>query len=435
MTTAVVGGGLSGLVRARALAARGEQVLLFEESRDPGGVVRTERRDGYLLELGPNTVRPTPELWQLVEELGLASEAVLADPRTPRFVDFGGKLHRLPASPAGLVGTQLLSPRGKLRLLAEPFVPRRSPASESVADFFARRAGREVAERLAEPFVSGIWGGRGDRLSIAYAFPSLARWEETSGSIAAGAFSALRSRSKTEPGGPRGLLSFRGGLSTLPRRLAEDLGPAAHFGRRVDSVAPSGDGWTLTVSGREVRADRICLAAPAHEAARLIEPFEPKAAAALRAIPHAPLAVLHVASPAPPRLEGFGHLVVPQKERRILGAIWSSSLFPDRAPEGRALFAVFLGGARDPEVLELSDEALFDAAARDLAAVGLPSSPELLRVTRYGRAIPQYDLGHGKRIETLEDTERGHPGLSLLGSYRGGISVGDVVRSALVVSS
>jgi oxygen-dependent protoporphyrinogen oxidase len=145
--------------------------------------------------------------------------------------------------------------------------------------------------------------------------------------------------------------------------------------------------------------------------------------------------VLHVASPAPPRLEGFGYLVVPQRERRILGAIWSSSLFPDRAPEGRALFAVFLGGARDPAALELSDDALFDAASRDLAAVGLPSSPELLRVTRYGRAIPQYDLGHGKRIEALEDAERGNPGLSLLGSYRGGISVGDVVCSALAVSS
>jgi oxygen-dependent protoporphyrinogen oxidase len=338
-------------------------------------------------------------------------------------------------SPSGLVGTKLLSGRGKLRLLAEPFVRRGSPANESVADFFARRVGREVAERLVEPFVSGIWGGRADRLSIVQAFPSLARWEVGSGSIARGGFSAMRNRSKNGPRGKRGLLSFRGGLATLPRRLADELGPRAHFGRRVDSIARSGDGWMLSVSGQEIRADRICLAAPAHEAARLIEPFEPEASAALRAISYAPLVVLHVASPAPPRLEGFGHLVVPQRERRILGAIWSSILFPDRAPEGRALFTVFLGGARDPAALELSDNALLDAASRDLAAVGLPSSPELLRVARYGRAIPQYDLGHGKRIETLADTERGNPGLCLLGSYRGGVSVGDVVRSALAVSS
>jgi len=435
VTTAVVGGGLSGLVRARALAARGEPVLLFEESRHPGGVVRTEKSDGYLLELGPNTVRPTPELWRLVEELGLASEALLASPRTPRFVDYGGRLHRLPVSPAGLVATRLLTARGKARLLAEPFVARGTPTRESVAAFFERRLGREVAERLVEPFVSGIWGGRADRLSVAHAFPSLARWEETWGSIARGAFAGLRERRKAAAGSPRGLLSFRDGLSALPRRLAEDLGPAAHFGRRVDSLAPTADGWRLSLSGQAVRADRICLAVPAPEAARLVEPFAPAAAAALRAIPHAPLAVLHAASAAPTRLEGFGHLVVPQKERRILGAIWSSAVFPGRAPQGRALFTVYFGGARDPGALELSDDALVDAASRDLSAVGLPRSLEPVRVTRYARAIPQYDFEHGERMEELAEAERRNPGLTFLGSYRGGISVDDVVRSALALPS
>ena len=430
MTTAVIGGGLSGLVRARSLAARGEQVLLFEASREPGGVVRTEKRDGYLLELGPNTVRPTPELWRIVEELGLESEALLADPRTPRFIDFGGRLHRLPASPAAFVATRLLTARGKLRLLAEPFVPRGNTAGETVADFFARRAGREVAERLVEPFVSGIWGGRADRLAIADAFPSLARWERTSGSVARGAFAARRSRPKTAPRGKRGLLSFRGGLSTLPRRLAEELGPAAHFGRRADSLVPSGDGWRLSVPGQEIRADRVCLAAPAPEAARLVDAFAPEASSALRAIPHAPLAVLHVAAAAPPRLEGFGHLVVPQSHRRILGAIWSSALFPGRAPAGRALFTVYLGGARDPGALELSDPALMDAASHDLAAVGLPGSLELIAVTRYPGAIPQYEFGHAGRMEKLAEAERQNPGLTFLGSYRGGVAVGDVVRSA-----
>lgn len=433
MTTAVVGGGLSGLVRARALAARGEEVLLFEESDHPGGVVRSENRGGYLLELGPNTVRPTPELWALVEELGLESEALLADPRTPRFIDFDRRLHPLPMSPGGLIGTKLLSARGKLRLLAEPFVRRGNPSGENVRDFFTRRLGPEVADRLVEPFVSGIWGGRADRLSIAQAFPSLARWETASGSITRGAFAAMRGRPKTAPRGKRGLLSFRAGLSTFPRRLADDLGPRAHFGRRVDSIFRTGDGWQLAVSGETTRADRVCVATPAREAARLVESFAPEAAAALRAIPHAPLAVLHLASAAPARLEGFGHLVVPQPERRILGAIWSSGLFPGRAPEGRSLFTVFLGGMRDPEALELSDDALVAAAARDLAAVGLPGELDPIRVTRYSGAIPQYDLAHGNRIETLAETERRHPGLFFLGSYRGGVAVGDVVRSALAL--
>jgi protoporphyrinogen/coproporphyrinogen III oxidase len=435
VTTAIVGGGLSGLVRARALAARGEQVLLFEASRNPGGVVRTEKREGYLLELGPNTVRPTPELWQIVEDLGLEPEVLLADPRSPRFIDFGGRLHRLPASPGHLVGTRLLTARGKIRLLAEPFVRRGVGVEESVADFFARRVGPEVAERLVEPFVSGIWGGRGDRLSVADAFPSIARWEATSGSVARGAFSAMRRRPKTAPRGKRGLLSFRDGLAALPRRLAKELGPAAHFGRRVDSLAPSGEGWRLSVSGQEIRSDRVCVAAPAPEAARLVEPFAPEASAALRGIPHAPLAVLHVSSAASRRLVGFGHLVVPRSDRRILGAIWSSALFPGRAPEGRALFTVYLGGARDPGALELSDDALLDAASRDFAAVGLPRSLDLVAVTRYSGAIPQYEFGHGGRIEKLAETERRNPGLTFLGSYRGGVAVGDVVRSAVSLPS
>jgi protoporphyrinogen/coproporphyrinogen III oxidase len=431
LTTAVIGGGLAGLVRAHTLGLRGEPVLLFEASREPGGVVRTERRDGYLLELGPNSVRPTPELWGLVEALGLGGEALVADPRTPRFVDYGGRLHRVPTSPAGIVGTSLLSWRGKLRFLGEPFASRGRVRGESVAAFFSRRLGPEAVERLIEPFVSGIWGGRADSLSIADSFPMLAQWEAERGSIIRGALASKRAGRKAGPRPPRGLLSFREGLATLPRRLSEAIGPRVRFESRVDSLAPSGDAWRIAAAGRDTDVARVFVATPARDAARLVESFAFEAASALRAIPYAPLVVLHVSAPAPDRLRGFGHLVVPTADRRILGAIWSSCLFAGRAPAGRALFTVFLGGARDPAALDLADGALADAAGRDLAAVGLPRSLEVVRVTRYPAAIPQYDLGHASRIETIERAERANPGLFFLGSYRGGVSVGDVVRSAL----
>ncbi|MEO8349617.1 MAG: protoporphyrinogen oxidase, partial [Acidobacteriota bacterium] len=244
LTTAVVGAGLSGLVRARTIVARGEDVVLFEESDRAGGVVRSERRDGYLLELGPNTVRPTPELSSLVDELGLAEEVLLADPRLPRYVDFGSRLHQLPTSPAALFGTKLLSPRGKLRLLQEPFVPRGDPSGESVHAFFARRVGAEVADRFVEPFVSGIWAGRADALSAAHAFPALASLETEFGSLTRGGLATLRRRTPSR-GGRRGLLSFRSGLEALPRRLAEELGPRVRFGTRVDSVRRRGNTWVL----------------------------------------------------------------------------------------------------------------------------------------------------------------------------------------------
>jgi oxygen-dependent protoporphyrinogen oxidase len=396
--------------------------------------VHSEERDGYLLELGPNTVRPTAELWGLVEELDLESEAILADPRLPRFVDYGGRLHALPASPAGLISTRLLSGWGKLRLLAEPFAPRGDPSRETVREFFTRRVGPEVAERLVEPFVAGIWGGRSDRLSLAESFPLLARWESESGSLTQGALAALRKRPKGARSGKKGLLSFRAGLETLPRRLAESLGKRARFGTRVESVRHEDGGWKLSLAGEDVAVDRLCLATPAPEAARLVAGVATDAAAALISIPQAPLVVLHLSTPAIETLRGFGHLVVPQPERRILGAIWSSSVFAGRAPAGRSLFTVFLGGARDPHAIDLPDGDLLAVASRDLAAaLDVPTDFAVVRVTRYARAIPQYDRDHRSRLDTLVRAEAELPGLSFLGSYRGGVSVGDVVRSALAI--
>lgn len=433
MTTAVVGAGLSGLVRTRTLVARGEDVVLFEESNRAGGVVRSERRDGYLLELGPNTVRPTPELSSLVDELGLADETLLADARLPRYVDFGGRLHPLPMSPGALLGTKLLSTRGKLRILREPFVRRGDPSKESIRDFFARRLGPEVADRFVEPFVSGIWAGRSDALAAAHAFPALVRAETEFGSLTRGGLAALRRRAPSRAG-RRGLLSFRSGLEALPRRIAEELGSRVRFGTRVDSVRRAGKRWLLSAAGEEVEVDAVCLAAPARDAARLLRDLDPEAAAALAGIPQPPLVVLHVGLRGPIPLRGFGHLVVPQPGRRILGAVWSSNLFPGRAPEGSSLLTVFLGGMRDPAAIELSDPDLLAAATRDLdAAFAARVELEPILVTRYPRALPQYDFGHGERLAHLARAERALPGLTLLGNYRGGVSVGDVVRSARIV--
>ena len=200
----------------------------------------------------------------------------------------------------------------------------------------------------------------------------------------------------------------------------------------VDSVDRAAHGWKLSVAGQSVEVERVCIATPAAEAARLVESVAPDAAAALSGIPHTPLVVAHLSVPAGKRRAGFGHLVVPQSGRRILGAIWSSSLFPDRAPFDRALYTVFLGGARDPDAFELVDEEIVEIASRDLcAALETWQAFEPVRVTRYPRAIPQYDLGHRGRMEALSRAEAALPGLSFLGSYRGGISVGDVVRTAL----
>jgi oxygen-dependent protoporphyrinogen oxidase len=434
--TTVVGGGLSGLVAAFSLARRGETVRVLEASPRAGGVVRTEREEGFLLELGPNTVRPTAEIRDLLGALGLAPSALFASPRLPRYIDFAGRLHALAPGPAALLTTRLLTWPGKLRLLREPFVARGADSGESAAAFFARRLGPEVAERVVAPFVSGIWAGDAEALSAAAAFPVLTSWERDRGSLLRG---ALAARKRGRPGEPlpRGLLSFREGLETLPRAIAERLGASLSLGVAATALSPAADGWRIETSAGPIASDRVVVATSASAAATLLEPVDREASRALAEIPQPPLAVLHLAYPAasfPAPLEGFGHLVVPAKDRRILGAVWSSCLFPGRAPEGQVLLTAFAGGARDPDAAGLSDGDLLEIAGRELAAsLGTKPGglPRLLRVTRHARAIPQYTAGHAARLEALARAERRLPGLHLLGNYRGGISVGDVVRNAL----
>jgi protoporphyrinogen/coproporphyrinogen III oxidase len=433
--TIVIGAGLSGLVHAHKLARMGRDVLVLEASERPGGVVRTEKREGYLLELGPNTVRPTPELWRVAGDLDLQGEALLVSSRAPRYVDFGGKLHPLPMSPAALARTSLLSPRGKLRLLVEPFIRAPVPGSDTVRSFFTRRLGSEVAERMIEPFVSGIFAGDGTRISAAACFPKLTRWERERGSLVAGALADRFARKTSLKSPVRGLLSFREGLEALPRALAAALGGRLVLKTPVVRVIRFGNAWTVRTMDEELPASRVVIATPASEAARLAEAFAPPAARALASIPQPPLAVLHLAWPADAFVrapEGFGHLVVPQTGRRILGAVYTSSLFPDRAPEGQVLLTIFLGGARDPQAGALSETELVGHALRDLdATLGIRTEPKVIGLTRYTNALPQYDLGHESRLKILADTEQGWPGLAFIGNYRGGISVGDVVRNAL----
>ncbi len=437
--TVVVGGGLSGLAAALKRLRAGVDGVLLERDDRPGGVVHTERRDGFLLEAGPNTVRPTPAVLGLVRELRLENELLVSDPTLPRYVDYGGRLLALPSSLGSFWSTPLLSAGGKLRILAEPFRrggPR--PADESVRDFFARRLGPEVAERIVTPFVGGIFAGDPSRLAVANAFPSLARWERKHGSLFVGAIREARSR-RTRSSGPRirGLLSFRDGLETLPRAMASALGTGFRPRSAVTALSPGPRGWRVSTDSAQLEAREVILAVPATSAAGLVRQFAPDAADALEGVPHPPLVVLHLAWPdaALPRpLRGFGHLVVPDPSRRILGAVWSSSLFAGRAPAGETLVTVFLGGARDPEAAALPDDALVTAAARDMEAEGLVrEGPRLVKLTRWARSIPQYERGHGARIDALARTEARWPGLHFIGNYRGGISVGDVVASGLAV--
>jgi protoporphyrinogen/coproporphyrinogen III oxidase len=439
MKVVVIGAGIAGLAAALRLQKAGHAVEVLEASDRPGGVIRSERRGGYLLEFGPNTSVPSAALIGLVEELGLRDEMLLADPKAARYVEWQGKLRPVPMGPGAFFRTDLMTLSGKLRLFAEPFIrARRDGEEESIASFARRRLGRQATERMLEPLIGGIYAGDAWKLSVRAAFPRLERWERDSGSIVRGAL-ASRKTAKESPvpavKPPRGLMSFREGMQTLPNGLAERLGNAVHYREPVRELRPDGRAWRVSTDSREFGADGVVLGAPASSAARLVHPFAAGAADALEGIPYAAVVILHLAGPVSAvsrRLEGFGYLVAPAEGKTVLGCLWSSSLFPGRAPEGKVLLTLFLGGARHPEVVRAADAEIAERGLADVRdALGVRGPLEPISIHRYEAAIPQYVAGHGERVAALADAEAKLPTLRFVGNYRSGVSVGDAARSGL----
>jgi oxygen-dependent protoporphyrinogen oxidase len=455
-TVVVIGAGISGLVCAYRLKTLGVDVALIEKSDRVGGVIQSERIDGFLIERGPNSAQGTEELMGLVDELGITGELVEGDPKAPAYVYFNGRLHAVPSGPGAFIKSKLLSVAGKLRILKEPFVPaHRGDSEESVASFARRRIGREAAERMVAPFVSGIYAGDAEQLSVQAAFPKLANLETGYGGLFRGTFAKAREARRAKKAASavldkaaptrRRLCSFRGGMGFLPATLASKIGEdlitecrelrLADSGLRSDSQSPrfiveferAGDQHQLS-------CDRIVMAAPTGAAAELVRGISDRLSDLLEEITYPRLAILSLAydesSIATP-LDGFGFLVPPGEQMNILGCVWNSSLFKGRAPDGRALVTVFIGGARNPDIVRRADDELLSIAHGELQKVlGISSEPTLVAITRYERAIPQYNLGHHARVQEIESILDALPELRLIGNYLHGVSTGDCIKEA-----
>jgi oxygen-dependent protoporphyrinogen oxidase len=438
LDTVVIGAGISGLVAAYRLKRAERGVLLLEAADAPGGAIRTERVDDFLVERGPNSIRMTEEIEVLAADLGITDEAVAGDPRAPRYIFKDGRLVPAPAGLGKFMRTPLLSARAKLRVLAEPLVRRpRHDREETIAEFVTRRLGREIHDVFVSAFVSGIYAGDTTRLSAEAVFPKLVALEREHGGIARGAIASLRRRrGPSEPRPKRRpvtVSSFEGGLGRLPEALAAALGEDLRMGMPVRSVDRRGEHFAVSFPGGEVEARRVYVAAPANEAALLLEGISPALAGLLREVEYTPLTSVALAYPlgrVKGPADGFGFLAPRTSGMRTLGAIFTSSLFEGRAPEGWVSFTCFIGGTTDPEAIDLSDEELVGQAASDLGrTVGATGEPRVLALTRWRRAIPQYTLGHGGRVAAMEE-EAARVGVRLFGNYLHGVSVGDCVAAA-----
>ncbi|MFQ5654145.1 MAG: protoporphyrinogen oxidase [Planctomycetota bacterium] len=450
--TLVLGGGITGLAAAHRLHRAGRDVLVVERAQRAGGVIDTEEVDGYRLEWGPHSILASAsEVFELAEETGAATDLVPADAAAlNRYIIRGGRLCRLPSGPLSFLTSSALSAAGKARLLLEPLQRRRRAAEgdpeddgESVAEFFRRRLGRETQEYLVDPFVTGIYAGLTEELEAASAFPKLVEMERSAGSVFLGAIRHLRQKRRSAPSAGRaprrrGTWTLAAGMAHLPAGVATALGARVLLGHEVTGLEPAAPGWRVTAAGpegeRSLTAREVLIALPAHRAAPLLAPFEPEGADLLAAIPYAPVALLHVGARAdllPRALDGFGFLVPRSERMPILGSIWSSAIFPGRAPSGRALLSIFAGGRGDPGALELPEDELVERSLRGLwSAIGGEFAPELVRVRPIPRAIPQHTRGHQRRLRRLAELTARHPGLALAGGHIGGVSMGNCIESA-----
>jgi oxygen-dependent protoporphyrinogen oxidase len=432
-TVAIIGGGISGLSAAYALHKRQVPYLLLEAGRTLGGVIRTETRDGFLLEGGPDSMlAQKPEGIALCRELGLGDRLVPTNPDLKSvYILHRRKLHPLPEGMMLAVPTKILpfaksglfSWPGKLRMGLDLVIPGgNGRGDESIASFLRRRFGQEAVDRLGEPLLAGIHAGDPERLSILATFPRFRDLETRHGSLVRGMWATPRPKPAPGAKPSAAFYSLRGGLREMVDALVLRLERERIWTKAaVYGVSRTGDGFSLAVQGGEtVSAERVIAAAPGPRIAPALEALVPGAARTLAAIPFASSATVllgyrrdDVAHP----LGGYG-MVVPQTEGlRTTALSFISTKFPHRAPEGHVLLRGFLGGVRDAEVMMLTDEEMVETVKRDMAEIlGLRGRPVMSRVFRWPGGTPQLEVGHIERMAAVEREIASVPGLLLTGA-------------------
>jgi len=450
MNVVVLGGGVTGLTAAWRLSLAGHQVRVLDAGPRPGGVVRSESVGGWLVEAGPVSFQEsTPEVAGFVAELGLAKERVEASPAASnRYVARKGGLVALPSTPSvsAFLSTPLLSMRSKLTVGSEAArSPLKRPTDISVAELVRDHFGREVLENLVQPGIGGIYAGDAERLSLQYAFPKIWEAERTVGSLLRAAAEASSRRKEQGLASAPSLISFRSGLQALTDALAQKL-PSGSLAQNAEvrGIGPGkGARWSVRWSGAagpdSAECDAVIAALPAWALAQLeIGAAGKRPLSGLSSMEYAPVASLTLGfrrEKVRHALDGFGLLVPAPENLTLLGAIFTSSLFPGRAPAGHVALTVFAGGTTRPDVARLGPEELTARVCSDLRTlVGAEGKPAFSRHTAWPRAIPQYNLGHGRHLEMMAACERAHPGLFIGGNVRDGIALPQCLSSGAALA-
>ncbi len=440
---AIIGGGISGLSLAYFLSEKDPEleVTVFESEKRPGGKIWTDRAEGYLCEWGVNGFLDNrPMTLALSEKLSL-SPLRSNDASRKRFIFSGGMLHRLPESPPAFLTSRLLSLPGKLRVMAETIVPGNAREEETLAEFARRRLGTEAYQKLIDPMASGIYAGNPETLSLRACFPKVYDLERKYGGLIRGMLKLQKERkklgSKDKVGaGPGGALtSYYNGMGELIQTLKERLGDRLRLGYRGASLDRKGKGYIQHFSdGSSFEADAVVLASPAYAVAEILRNFDKKLSATVSEIPYPSLSVAcfgYRREKIKADLAAFGYLIPSREKRKILGTLYDSSIFPNRAPEGYVLLRSMVGGARASDLAMEQEPRLTDMIRKELAdIIGITAEPDFVRIYRHEMAIPQYTVGHVERLRNIDAALGKHHGLFLTGNAYRGIGVNDCIENS-----
>lgn len=437
MRVAIVGAGLSGLSVAYYLKkARPEwQIQIFEKESVAGGKLRSSLQDGFTFDWGPNGfLSNLDDTFSLAKDLGLGNKLQSASEHAKhRLLYKFGALHSLPAKPSQFLSSSLISPVAKLRAMLEPVIARARNEEESVYDFVARHFGKEVAEVFAGPASLGITAGDAKTLSLDALFPRFRKLERDHGSLIK---ALMAGQKQAQAATVSRLTSFRsGGVQRLTNALTDSLGSQLQKDEELKFISKEADLFWLEFSrGRVEKVDKLILATPSFVSAKLLEPLLPDVAVSLRCINYADVVVMGLGYrrvDVPQIMDAFGFLVARNEAVRSLGVLYSSSVFPDQAPEDKVMLRVICGGSLDPAFIGLSDTEMTDVVGHDLQlSMGITAKPEFCQIVRWPRGIPQYTLGHSHRVTSIMQGSKQLAGLYLTGNAFYGVGVNDCVRDA-----
>jgi oxygen-dependent protoporphyrinogen oxidase len=447
-SVAIIGAGITGLTAGFYLKRQGVPVTVYEAGGRVGGVIQSIRKDGFLAEFGPNTILETsPKIAQLVRDASLESRKLATDPKAEaRFVVRYGRPIEMPGSPLGFFTSPLFTAKAKLAVLREPFIkPRRDGVEESIGQFVVRRFNQEFLDHAIDALVAGIYAGDPHQLSLPHAFPKLKALEDNYGSMIKGQIFGARDRRKSgEVAKDRAAkFSFDEGLQVLPDTLAELLGDSLRLNLPVMKLTQTASGWRVATAEGEVDFGAVIYCGTAYKLAEL-EILDGRAA-----LPRRPADIFSEISYPPVAsvvlgfrrgevahsCQGFGMLIPKIEGFKILGTIFSSALFPNRAPAGHLNLTSYIGGTRYPELAGLPPEKLVELTLADLRVLlGVRGRPTFVHTAFWPKAIPQYNVGYGKYRELLKDLESQLPNLFFAGHYRDGVSLGDSIVSGVNIA-